>query len=68
MQTPIRTENGFKRLASSHLVRIVISIQKGNREEVCKAYKEIISSRLVATLCTDHCNTCVAPDVRAVLI
>ena len=27
---------------SSHLVRIVISIQKGNREEVCKAYKEII--------------------------
>ena len=22
----------------------------------------------VAALCTDHCNTCVAPDVRAVLI
>ena len=27
---------------SRHLVRIVISIQRGSREEVCKAYKEII--------------------------
>ena len=25
-------------------------------------------NRLVAALCTRHCNTCVAPDVRAVLI
>ena len=24
--------------------------------------------RRLASLCTDHCNTCVAPDVRAVLI
>ena len=27
---------------SSHLVRIVISIQKGNPEEIYRAYKEII--------------------------
>ena len=26
------------------------------------------SLRSVAALCTGHCNTCVAPDVRAVLI
>ena len=26
------------------------------------------SCRQVASLCTRHCNTCVAPDVRAVLI
>ena len=26
------------------------------------------SCRQVASLCTHHCNTCVAPDVRAVLI
>ena len=28
----------------------------------------LASTRVVATLCTVHCNTCVAPDVRAVLI
>ena len=28
----------------------------------------LASCHQVATLCTDHCNTCVAPDVRAVLI
>ena len=28
----------------------------------------LASPRSVAALCTDHCNTCVAPDVRAVLI
>ena len=28
----------------------------------------LASSHLVAALCTPHCNTCVAPDVRAVLI
>ena len=28
----------------------------------------LASSHLVAALCTGHCNTCVAPGVRAVLI
>ncbi len=28
----------------------------------------LASCRQVAALCTSHCNTCVAPDVRAVLI
>lgn len=28
----------------------------------------LASSRKVAALCPPHCNTCVAPDVRAVLI
>lgn len=28
--------------ASKHLVRIVISIQKGSREQIRKAYKEIV--------------------------
>lgn len=28
----------------------------------------LASGRPVAALCTPHCNTCVAPDVRAVLI
>ena len=28
----------------------------------------LASTRVVAALCTPHCNTCVAPDVRAVLI
>ncbi len=28
----------------------------------------LASCRQVATRCTPHCNTCVAPDVRAVLI
>ncbi len=28
----------------------------------------LASYRYVAALCTGHCNTCVAPDVRAVLI
>ena len=28
----------------------------------------LASCHQVATLCTPHCNTCVAPDVRAVLI
>jgi len=28
----------------------------------------LASHRCVASLCTPHCNTCVAPDVRAVLI
>ena len=28
----------------------------------------LASCRQVAALCTTHCNTCVAPDVRAVLI
>lgn len=28
----------------------------------------LASCHQVATLCTIHCNTCVAPDVRAVLI
>ena len=31
-------------------------------------FMRLASSRLVATLCTIHCNTCVALDVRAVLI
>ena len=31
-------------------------------------FRRLASGRPVATLCTTHCNTCVAPDVRAVLI
>ena len=31
-------------------------------------FKGLASCHQVAALCTAHCNTCVAPDVRAVLI
>ena len=37
-----------------------MSLETGSAEDVYK--------RQVAALCTYHCNTCVAPDVRAVLI
>ena len=34
----------------------------------CERFLGLASCCQVATFCTPHCNTCVAPDVRAVLI
>ena len=62
-------ERIHRAMADARLLAIPASRSRvADSDPNCDRFSRFASPRGVAALCTGHCNTCVAPDVRAVLI
>ena len=65
----IRDRYGIYQAKAAIVKADCVYMVEGYTDVLAVSYTHLLAStRVVAALCTPHCNTCVAPDVRAVLI